>query len=93
LISSPKELLIVVDRFDKKGILRHLLPKVPKELDLGKYLNKEAENENTISKFEITGFICQDPLHRDYSVYLRDTKKKGICYQWTLFNRRQRKKV
>jgi hypothetical protein len=49
LIALPKELLIVVDRFDKKGILRQLLPKVPRELDLENYLSKEAEVEGTNS--------------------------------------------
>ena len=93
VIATPNELLIVVDRFDSKGKLRKLLPTVPKDLDLEEYLNKEAADEGTITKYVISGFICQDPIHRDYSVYLKNEHfKQGDC-EWTMFNMRERSRV
>ena len=93
VITTPNELLIVVDRFDSKGVLRKLLPTVPEELDLAKYLNNETADEGTITKYEISAFICQDPQYLDYSVYVKSEKLEDDEEEWTLFNKRGKTKV
>ena len=66
VIATPNELLIVVDRFDSAGLLRKLLPTVPKDLDLGEYVNNVMAKHGMITKYVISGFICQDPIYQDY---------------------------
>jgi len=43
LISLPKSLIIVVDRFNSKGLLKNLVTSFPSELDLNEHVDDDNE--------------------------------------------------
>lgn len=90
LVTLPKTLFIVVDRFDSGSHLKNLLSAVPKSLDLWDHLNEENQDMGVDTKYLLSGFICQDPIHLDYSTYLANKKReaKNQSHDWTCFSKR-----
>lgn len=94
LIALPKSLMVVVDRFDNDGNLNNLLGRVPKQIELGAYLNEENKELAHETKFRLAGFIFNDPTASDYSVVLKNKKREQKDEKdWIVFNKRNMKKV
>ena len=83
-------MIIVVDRFDEKGRLKHLMPRFPLELDMRDYLNEDNKHIAPYSEYRLGGFITQDPLHLDYTVCLKNKnrEKQDKDSDWVSFNKR-----
>jgi uncharacterized UBP type Zn finger protein len=75
ILSLPKSMFVVVDRFNKNDALVNLLKRVPKAIELRKHLNKDLKKLRPESKFLLSGFIFQDPNYEDYGVVLKNKKR------------------
>ena len=54
-----------------------MLSSVPRELDLGEFINETVVDKVGSTYFKLCGFICRDPFILDYSVYIKKSKKDG----------------
>jgi hypothetical protein len=47
-------------------------------------------NTSTFTKYQLSGFITQDPILHDYSVNLRNKKREvaNLDHDWVIFNKR-----
>jgi len=88
ILVLPKSIIIVLDRFDDAGALKNLLGSFPQELDFKKYMIDS--NTSTFTRYQLSGFITQDPILHDYSVCLRNKKKEiaNLDHDWVTFNKR-----
>jgi hypothetical protein len=68
-------MFVVADRFNHNDDLRWLLERVPKSIDLGKYLSSENKKLDPETKYLLSGFIFQDLKHKDYVACLKNKKR------------------
>jgi len=47
-------------------------------------------NTSGMTKYQLSGFITQDPILHDYSVNLRNKKREvaNLDHDWVIFNKR-----
>ena len=72
VVTLPKSLIVVVDKFDDFGSLKNLVSNYPERIDV--------EEQDYL----LSGFISQDPIYLDYNVSL---KEEGGDH-WVSFSKR-----
>ena len=60
VVTLPKSLIVVVDRYDDNSSLTKLVSNYPERIDV-----EEQE-------YVLSGFISQDPIYLDYNVSLKE---------------------
>lgn len=89
IIEVPGTLLIVVDQFDQKGMLKNLLKHFPMQIDLKPYIHAMSKDDIQSTVYDLGGFIKVQnaPILNEYTVCLRK-HHADPSQQWFVCNNR-----